>query len=65
MTLAIGVLRQRQRENRRGPGAPRRHLGQVIADLEAQIQAMNARLDDLGMDGPTIQIRRGADGHGY
>jgi hypothetical protein len=63
MTVAIGVLRQR--ENRRGPGAPRRHLGQVIADFEAQIQAMNVRLDDLGMDGPTIQIRRGADGHGY
>jgi hypothetical protein len=65
MTVAISVLRQRQRENRRGPGAPRRHLGRVIADFEAQIQAMNARLRDLGMDGPTIQIQGGADGHRY
>jgi hypothetical protein len=56
MTVAIGVLRQRERENRPRPGAPRRHLGQVIADFEAQIQAMNTRLRDLGMDGPSIQI---------
>jgi hypothetical protein len=65
MTVAIGVLRQRERTNRRGPGAPQRHLGQVIADFEAQIQAMNVRLRDLGVDGPSIQIRREADGHRY
>jgi hypothetical protein len=65
MTIAIGVLRQRERENRRGPRASRRHLGQAIADFEAQIEAMNTRLRDLGIDGPSIQIRRGADGHRY
>jgi hypothetical protein len=65
MRLAVGVLRQRERENRRGPGAPHRHLGQVIADFEAQIDAMNARLRDLGIDRPSIQIQRQADGCRY
>jgi hypothetical protein len=65
MTVAVGVLRQRDRENRLRSGAPQRHLGQVIiADFEAQIQAMNSRLSDLGVDGPSIQMQREADGHG-
>jgi hypothetical protein len=50
MTVAIGVLRQREHENRREPGAPRRHLGQVIADFEAQIEAMKTRVRDLSVD---------------
>jgi hypothetical protein len=49
MTVAIDVLRQRERENRRGGGARQRHLGRAIADFEAQIQAMNTRLSDLGV----------------
>jgi hypothetical protein len=65
ITAALGVLRRRESENRRGPGAPRRRLGQAIADFEAQIEAMKARLRDLDMDGPSIQIQRGADGHRY
>jgi hypothetical protein len=65
MTLAIGVLRQRASKNRRERGAPQRHLGQVIADFEAQIEAMKTRLRDLGIDGPSIQIQGGADGHRY
>jgi hypothetical protein len=65
MTVAIGVLRQRERENRLSSGAPQRHLGQVIiADFEAQIEAMNTRLRDLGVDGPSIRIQRESDGHG-
>jgi hypothetical protein len=63
MTVTISVLRQRERENRRWSGAPRRHLGRVIADFEAQIQTMNLRLHDLGVDGPPIQIPREGDGH--
>jgi hypothetical protein len=63
MTLAIDVLRQREREDRRGLGAPHRHLGQVIADFEAQIQTMNARLRVLAMDGASIEILGEADGH--
>jgi hypothetical protein len=50
MTVVIGILRQRTSENRRGPGAPQRHLGHAIADFEAQIAAMNSRLRDLGTD---------------
>jgi hypothetical protein len=65
MTFAIGVLRQRESKNRREPDAPRRHLGQAIADFEAQVEAMNTRLRDLGMDGPSIQTQRGADARGY
>jgi hypothetical protein len=65
MTVAIGVLRQRETQNRREPGAARRYLGQAIADFEAQIEAMNTRLRDLGIDGPSIQIQRGADETGY
>ncbi|HEY1516518.1 MAG TPA: hypothetical protein VGF91_08875 [Solirubrobacteraceae bacterium] len=65
MTVAIGVLRQRESENRRERRAPHRHLGRAIADFEAQIETMNARLRDLGIDGPSIQIQRGADGHRY
>jgi hypothetical protein len=63
MTVAVGVLRQREGVNRRQPSAPRRHLRQAIADFEAQIEAMNTRLRDLGRDGPSIQMQRGADGH--
>ena len=58
LTVAIGVLRQRESENRRQPSAPRRGLGQAIADFEAEIETMNARLRDLGMDGPSIEIPR-------
>jgi hypothetical protein len=63
MTVAIGLLRQRESENRRELGTPRRHLGQAIADFEAQIEAMNTRLHDLGRDGPSIQIQRRANRH--
>jgi hypothetical protein len=62
MTVVIGVLRLRESENRRPPGAPQRHLGRAIADFEAQIEAMNSRLRDLGIVGPSLQ--RGADGTG-
>ncbi len=65
LTVAVGVLRQREREYRREPRSPRRYLGQAIADFEAQIEAMNTRLRDLGRDGPSIQMQRGADGHRY
>jgi hypothetical protein len=63
MTVAIGVLRQRQSENPRASGAPRRHLGHAIADFEAQIEEMSTRLRDLDQNDPAIQIERGAGGH--
>jgi hypothetical protein len=65
MTVAIGVLRRRESENRRAPGAPRRHLRQAIADFEAQVEAINTRLRDLTTDGPSIQTQRGADARRY
>ena len=51
MTVAIGVLRQRESVYRREPSDPRWHLRQAVADFEAQIEAMNTRLRDLGLDG--------------
>jgi hypothetical protein len=46
MTVLIDSLRLHAGES----GASRRHLRHVIADLEAQIEAIDARLQDL--DGP-------------
>jgi hypothetical protein len=65
MTVAVDVLRLREHENRREPGAPRRHLGQVIADFEAQIEAMTTRVRDLAANldltnQDLIEIERGA-----
>jgi hypothetical protein len=65
MTVAMSVLRQRECENRRGPGVPRRHLGHAIADFETQIEAMKTRLRDLDVDGQSNQIERRADRHRY
>ena len=65
IAVAIGVLRLRESEHRREPGAAERRLGQVIADFEAQIEAINRRLRELGTDGPSIQARQSADGHRY
>jgi hypothetical protein len=47
MTFAVGSLRQRATERQRELGATPRHLYQIIADFEAQIEAMNARLLEL------------------
>jgi hypothetical protein len=60
MTVAIGVLRQRESENRREPRAPRRHLGKAIADFEGQIEMIKTRLRDLGMEGSSIEALAGA-----
>jgi hypothetical protein len=62
MTVAISVLRQRERESQRERGAPRRHLGHAIADFEVQIEAMNTRLRDLAIDSSSIQAHRDARG---
>jgi hypothetical protein len=44
----VAVLRDRVSRHRAEPGAPPRHLLQAIADFEAQIEALSARLRDLG-----------------
>jgi hypothetical protein len=65
LTVAIGVLRQRESAIARERRRPQGRLGQAIADFETQIEAMKTRLRDLGTDGPSIQMQRGADGHRY
>jgi hypothetical protein len=55
-TVAITALRERATEHRRELGVPPRHLRRAIADFEAQIEAMNARLRDLAPDPGSTQI---------
>jgi hypothetical protein len=50
VTVAIAVLRERMSGPRTELGSPPRHLPQAIADFEAQIEALSARLRDLGRD---------------
>lgn len=57
MTVATGALRQRV-SDRRGLGAPPKRLRHAIADFEAQIDAMNARLRDLAYDPRSTQASR-------
>jgi len=45
-TVAIASLRQLESGDRRRPGGPK-HLRRAIADFEAQVEAMTARLRDL------------------
>jgi hypothetical protein len=47
VTVAIVVLRQLAGEHRARRGGPPAHVRRAIADFEAQIEAMNARLHDL------------------
>jgi hypothetical protein len=47
VTVAITALHQRASERRAELGTPPRQLRQTIADFEAQIAAINARLRDL------------------
>jgi hypothetical protein len=55
-TVAVAALRDRASEHRREQGAPPRHLRQAIADFEAQIEAMDARLRDLALDPGSTQV---------
>jgi hypothetical protein len=48
VTVAVAVLRERVSRHRPEPGTPPRHLLHAIADFEAQLEALSARLRDLG-----------------
>ena len=50
VTAAVSVLNRLAGEHRRELGAPPRHLRRAIADFEAQIEAMTARLRDLALE---------------
>lgn len=57
-TVAVSALRDRASEHRRDLGAPPRHLRQAIADFEAQIEQMNARLRELAPDRSSTSVQR-------
>jgi hypothetical protein len=57
VTVATAVLRDRASEDRRELGAPPRHLRQALADFEAQIESMNARLRELASVPGSTQVR--------
>jgi len=75
VTVAITALHQRASEHRAELGTIPRQLGQAIADFEAQIAAINARLRDLtpssvhpaiegsGPPRPSSRSRAGARSH--
>jgi hypothetical protein len=56
VTVAIAALRERASEHRPGLGAPPRHLRHAIADFEAQIELMNARLRELASGPGSTQV---------
>ena len=57
MTLAVAALRQRASEYRSELGAPPAPLRRAIADFEAQIEAMTARLRHLAPEHASTQIQ--------
>jgi hypothetical protein len=62
-SVAILVLRQRAIEHRRRLGATSPYVLKTIADFEAEIEALDARLRDLTPErAPTaVQISSGSD----
>jgi hypothetical protein len=50
VSVAISALRQLAGDPRHQAGPPPRHIRHAIADFEAQIASMNARLRDLDDD---------------
>jgi hypothetical protein len=56
-TVAIAVLHRIAGEHRRDLGATPRHLRQAIADFEAQVEGMNARLRDLAREPASVHSR--------
>jgi hypothetical protein len=57
VTVAVAVLRERVSRHRPELGTPPRHLLQAIADFEAQIEGLSARLRDLGRDPASTLVR--------
>jgi hypothetical protein len=57
VTFAIAALRKRAGAQRSEPAAPARHLRHAIADFEAQLEAMNARLRELAPGPGSTQAR--------
>jgi hypothetical protein len=57
VTVAVALLRERVSRHRPGLDTPPQHLLHAIADFEAQIEALNGRLRDLGRIPVSIQIQ--------
>lgn len=57
VTAAVALLRERVSRDRPELDMSPRHLRVTIADFEAQIEALSARLRDLGGDPASIKVR--------
>jgi hypothetical protein len=57
VTVAVAVLRGLVTGYRPERGTPPRHLLRAIADFEAQIEALSARLRDLSRDRVSTQVQ--------
>ena len=60
VAAAVLSLRRRAGEHRRGLGAPPPRLRGAIADLEAQIASMQARLYELSPDHRPVAVLEGS-----
>lgn len=58
ITIALSALRERAREDRRELEPPPRQLRHAIADFEAQIEAMTARLRELAPERSSTTVQR-------
>jgi hypothetical protein len=57
VAVAVAVLRERVSGSRLERGAPPRHLLRAITDFETQIEALSARLRDLGRDPTSTEVQ--------
>ncbi len=66
IAVAVAALRQRASEHQRELGPAPQPIRQAIADFEAQIAALNARLRDLAHDWGSTPVREwsGSDDNG-
>jgi hypothetical protein len=58
VTVAVAVLRERVSRHRPELDTPPRHLLLTIVDFEAQIEALSARLRDLGRDPASAHVEK-------
>jgi hypothetical protein len=60
LAVAVAALRHRANQHRRELGAVPSHMRHAIADFEAQVAAMGARLGELDTEPPSTETKRGS-----
>ncbi|HWF34164.1 MAG TPA: hypothetical protein VG295_02305 [Solirubrobacteraceae bacterium] len=60
VAVAVAALRQLAVEHEHDSGSPRRHIRPVLADFEAQMVSMQARLHALARDRGSTPLQEGS-----